>query len=336
MKLYLLSIFSLLILSGCTNSNYTQTDLEYFYFDTPITITIYETNKDTFDIFKIKEDVDQILLDIENMFSTEIETSEISKLNQDKTIIASDEFLKVFTTANNYCLNVSDVYDPTSGSLIELWSINNDNYLPTENEITNALVGVDCSLNQIEGSNITISDSSLVDLGSIVKGYAADVIETYLLDNGVTSALINLGGNIQTIGTKPDGSHFSIGVMRPEIDNISSENVLVLDINNKSVVTSGINQRFFEKDGVIYHHIINANTGVPEQNNLASVTIINESGINADALSTICFLLGVEDGLKYINRLENTEAIFITKDHMIYMSDGIDNYELVDDSYTIK
>lgn len=335
-KVLCLLVTFVLFLSGCSNSNYEIYEFDYFYFDTSMNIKVYYTDKDNFDFETMDEEMDNILKDLEYTFSSSLPDSELGILNQEDSIEASDDFINVATKANYYCELTDGVYDPSSGKLIDLWSINNRNILPTDDEIQEVLKTINCENIVIEGNNVTIDDQLKVDYGSIAKGYASDVLHNYLLDQGVTSALINLGGNIDTVGTKPDGTEFKIAIMRPEIDNVTAENVLSIPVNDKVVITSGINQRYFTGDnGEIYHHILDANTGYQPDNNLASVTIIGDSGIDADALSTVSFLEGVEKGTEIINSIENTEAIFITRDHKIYMTNPDMEYELIDESYEV-
>ena len=154
-----------------------------------------------------------------------------------------------------------------------------------------------------------------IDLGGIAKGYMADCLKKYLENEGVKSALINLGGNILTIGSKSDGSSFRIGIQKPfDEKNATLTSVLAFD---SSVVTSGSYERYFELNNQIYHHILDTRTGYPCNNNLASVTILSKESLTGDILSTACFALGVADGVELINSLDDIEAIFITTDYKI-------------------
>ena len=133
-------------------------------------------------------------------------------------------------------------------------------------------------------------------------------------------ALINLGGNVLALGTKLDGSDYNIGIQKPFDE--SGEPITSVKISDQSVVTSGIYQRYFQQDGKLYHHILDPKTGYPCENSLYSVSIITDSSLTADALSTTCFLLGYEKGMELINQLDDTDAIFITNDNEIHYSDN--------------
>ena len=160
----------------------------------------------------------------------------------------------------------------------------------------------------------------MLDLGAIAKGYIADKLKEYLVENGVEHALINLGGNILIIGDKPDGSKYNIGIQKP-FDQ-TGQPITSVKVSDTSLVTTGIYERCFEKDDTLYHHILDPATGYPCQNNLYSVTIVTKSSVMADALSTTCFLLGLKDGMELINSLEGVEALFITDDYELHYSDN--------------
>ena len=140
------------------------------------------------------------------------------------------------------------------------------------------------------------------------------------MEEGIESALINLGGNVQTVGTKPDGSSWKIGIQKPF--GSSSELIAVVACTGESVVTSGTYERYFEVDGHIYHHILDPNTGYPTDNGLTSVTILADSSTQCDALSTTCFVLGLEKGMELIESIDGVEALFITEDETLYPTSG--------------
>ena len=162
-----------------------------------------------------------------------------------------------------------------------------------------------------------------INLGAIAKGYIADKMKDYLLEEGVESAIIDLGGNVLCVGQRPDGSPFRIGVQMPFADR--SETAAVMEISDKSVVSSGIYERYFEQDGVLYHHILNPSTGYPYENDLVSVTIISDESVDGDGLSTTCFALGLDKGMELINSLPDVQAVFITEDYQLHYSEDFEN-----------
>lgn len=190
----------------------------------------------------------------------------------------------------------------------------NTNDTTTDNSKANSS---DTDNNNANSNQITLkTDDTAIELGAIAKGYIADRLKDYLLSQNVKSAIINLGGNVLCIGGKPDGSSFKIGIQKPFADR--SETIAVMDIKDKSVVSSGIYERCFEQDGTLYHHLLNPETGYPYDNGLIAVTIISDESVDGDALSTTCFALGLEDGMKLAESLDDVQAFFVTSDYEIH------------------
>lgn len=333
-KVLSLFIIYILFLSGCS-SKMQEESFDYFYFDTSINIKFNHRKHDKINVEQVQKDIDGLLKELEQEFSPSIKTSMLSELNTKKSMQVSDDFITVLNKASEFCQQVDGKYDYTSGKLIELWSINNKNYLPTDQEVKNLLAPIDCNTVVVNANNVTIDEKVDLDFGSIVKGFAADKLTSYLTSQGIDSALLNLGGNIQTLGSKPDKSDYRIGIQAPEIENENNSNCAIVNANNQAVVTSGINQRFFVENGKIYHHILDANKGYPVDNDLASVTIITKAGMNADGLSTTAFILGLDQGMDLINSIDGVEAVFITRDKQIYQTSEDLGLEVIDDTYKL-
>jgi thiamine biosynthesis lipoprotein len=165
-----------------------------------------------------------------------------------------------------------------------------------------------------------------IDLGAIAKGYIADKIKEYLISNDVNSALIYLGGNVLCIGEKDTGA-FKIGIEKPF--DADGNPAAVVSVSDTSIVTSGTYERYFEKDGNFYHHILDKNTGYPIENDLTAVTIITPVSADADALSTTCFSLGLEKGMELLESLDYADGFFITKDEECHYTKGFEEkYQL--------
>lgn len=334
MKKILLLPLLLLALTACSNEPQPEiTEFDYFYFDTSINVKIYDDAKDL-DVNQIDSDIDELLQRLENTYSPAIEDSVINQVNDHKITEVSDEFMSILNNSIDACVATDGLYDPSSGTLIDLWSITNNNHLPSQAEIDQALETVGCQDIKTSGNTIDLPEGYRLDFGSSAKGFAGDAIEELLKSAGVENALINLGGNIQAVGNKY-GNPFKIAIMRPEIENEFNENVVQMPLEDSAMVTSGINQRFFVKDGKTYHHIINAIDGYPADNGLASVTIVTDKGADADILSTMVFLMGLEDGYDYVMSKDGVDAIFITTDKKIYETKDFD-LELLDENYSIE
>ena len=212
-------------------------------------------------------------------------------------------------------------FDIAIAPLTSLWDFTaEDPEVPDDAAIQKALPLCSSDGVTIDGEDITLpSDDIQFDVGAIAKGYIADRLKDFLIKKGVKSAIINLGGNVLCIGSKPDGTPFKIGIQKPFADRNETE--AVMDITGKSVVSSGIYERCFKQNGKLYHHILNPKTGYPYDNSLVSVTIISDQSVDGDALSTTCFALGLEDGLKFAEK-KGVQAVFITEDYELHYTDG--------------
>lgn len=319
MKLFqavgLLLLSATLMLTGCTNPVKEPIEKTGIHFDTVINIKLYDT-----DNTDLLENCFKFCNDFEQTISRTLEVSEIYQINhaEGKPIEVSDVTIELIQKGIEYGELTNGKFDITIAPLSELWDFkNNPGKLPTQNEIDEALSHVNYKNIIIEGNTVTLTDpKAAIDLGGIAKGYMADQLKEYLISEGVNSGLINLGGNMLAIGTKPDGSDFNIGIQKP-FDKQGTA-ITSVKTNDSSVVSSGVYERYFEFNDRIYHHILDTETGFPYDNGLLSVTILSPESVDGDALSTACFALGLDEGMKLINSLENTEAIFITNDYALH------------------
>ncbi|KAF2956756.1 FAD:protein FMN transferase [Marinitoga sp. 38H-ov] len=231
---------------------------------------------------------------IEKKFSKTIENSVISKLNKERSIIADKETLFLIKAAINYADLTGSAFDPTVGELIKIWGfddINNEKRIPTQDEIKTALEGVSYKFIKIEGDKISLlNDKTKIDLGGIAKGYAVDMAVQKIkeLDPNATG-FIDAGGDIGIIGPKFGKFPWVIGIRDPDKGPYDIKEQIYL--KEGAIVTSGNYERFFVKDGVKYHHLLDPKTGYPA-NYFKSVTIISDNAMKADAMSTAIFILG--------------------------------------------
>ena len=302
-----------LFLTGCT-VNKEPISKTGIYFDTVISIKLYDS-QDT----EILEQCFSFCEEFEHTISRTIETSEISQINHSngKPVTVSNTTIELLEQGIHYSELTNGAFDISIAPLSELWDFkNNPGKVPSENDIQDALSHVSYENILIDGNTVTLLDPDMsIDLGAIAKGYMADQLKSYLLSQGVESALIDLGGNILAVGSKPDNSNFTIGIKKPFEDG---EMISTESISDISVVTSGCYERYFEVDDKIYHHILNTETGYPCDNGLYSVTIFSENSVDGDALSTSCFALGLEEGVKLIESLDSIDALFVTSDYEIF------------------
>ena len=314
MKKVLLSllIFSF-FLCGCQKT--TPLSSKEFCLDTIVQITLYDSSSKN-----ILNSCFDLCKKYELVFSSNNKKSELYKINHSSNKLEaqelSDDLYKVIKQGLYYSDLSKGSFDITIGSISSLWDFKKHT-LPENPLIHHHLHDVSYKNIILENHKIRfLNTETMIDLGAIAKGYIADQIKNYLLKENVKSALINLGGNILCVGQKQQ-QPFLIGVTNPQETN---DSILSLNINDLSVVTSGTYQRYIETDSKKYHHILDPSTGYSYENGLSAVTIISKSSIQGDALSTVCFSLGKEKGMKLLNSLKDVSGCFIDENNQITYS----------------
>ncbi len=339
----ILGALSLLLVAGCIlqyrkDTKETVCTRQLFAMDTVMSFTAYGS--------KAEEAVDAAMKEIERLdalLSTGNESSEISQLNAAGSFLVSEDTLEILEEAESIWQSTGGLFDVTIYPLMQLWGFPTGDYrVPTQEEISGTLSLVDAARMQIEGAQVTLGEGQQVDLGGIAKGYASDRVMELYREYGVTSGMVSLGGNIETLGIKPDGSSWKIGIRNPETTSGSgsgTEDVLLaLEVENQAVITSGGYERYFEENGETYIHILDPRTGYPAASGLLSVTVVSEHGMLADALSTSLYIMGVTDAEEYWREYGNDEEkefelILVDTDGQIYVTEGLrDKIELQDAS----
>lgn len=297
--LCILSVFS-----GCTYSDrgkpVSKTD---FVLDTVATIAIYDASGKEDEETLLKAAFDEIRR-YERLFSAEIKESDISRINEarGKETKVSQETMELIKLSLKYSELSSGAFDITIRPVSKLWDFKGGNKPPEDERIREAISHVgykNISLNE-ESSTVTLSDPlAEIEPGGIAKGYIADRIKEFLLDREVTSAIINLGGNVVLIGSKPDGNDFNVGIEKPFSDGEMLKNLKLSDL---SVVTSGNYERYFYYEDRLYHHILDTATGYPVESDMDSVTVVSRYSADGDALSTTLFCLGKERGKEFLEK----------------------------------
>ena len=295
MKRFLCLILIYAVLCLCTGCE-KRTQETVYAMDTVMDLQVWGV-----DSKKAVQTVTYLLQDLESAWSNQKDGSTINMLNAgDATLSPTDQALLDAVMALSQRTN--EAFNPRLHSLIALWGFQTDqHHVPTDEEIETAL-----ALQQW-------------NLGGAVKGYAGQLAVERLEALDVDRALLNLGGNVQTYGEKPDGTPWQIGIQNPE----GGDPVGVVSVTGTmSVVTSGDYQRYFEIDGVCYHHILDPKTGRPADSGLRSVTVICRDGLTADALSTALFVMGLEKGADFWRESDDFEAVFITTEGKVYATEG--------------
>lgn len=316
-KIFLLFFLSLILLcipnlTGCssTTAPYSQTG---FYFNTVVTVTLYDRSQKP-----LLAQCFQLAQDYENRLSKTVSGSDIDRINHSNgtAVTVSADTVRLLNKALYYAELSNGGVDPTIGAVSSLWDFQAAvPDLPDAAALDAALAHVDYRVVMVdpEARTVTLTDpQAQIDLGFIAKGYIADRLKEFLIGQGVNHALINLGGNVLVIGSKPDGSPYQIGIQQPFA--VTGTPALTIDLIDRSAVSSGNYERYFIKDKIIYHHILNTQTGYPIDNELNAVTILSADSVDGDALSTLVYALGLEKGTALIESLPDISAIFITKD----------------------
>ena len=291
--------------------------------NTAVTVTIYDSQDR-----ELLTECMNLCDKYEKIFSRTASDSELYQLNHreltpvagtEDTFQVSNPLAELIRKGLYYSELSEGAFDIAIEPLTSLWDFTaEDPQVPEDRLIQEALTKCDYHNVSVSDNNEVIlkTEDTAIELGAIAKGYIADRLKDYLISQGVKSAIINLGGNVICIGGKPDDSSFKIGIQKPFADR--SETIAVMDIKDKSVVSSGVYERCFEQDGTLYHHLLNPRTGYPYDNGLIAVTIISDESVDGDALSTTCFALGLEDGMKLAESLDNVQAFFVTSDYEIH------------------
>lgn len=310
------ALIVLLFLMGCGTPDGYEAD--FFAMDTVMKIRIYGEN----DPAELAGDAIQRISALENLLSVTKEQSEVARLNEGEALTPSADLQTLLEQSIALSSRTEGHLDPTIYPLVKLWGFTSGDYrVPEETELTEALETTGTEHVLFQNNTVSLEPGTQLDFGAVAKGYAAGVCAELIRQEGC-SGILTLGGNIQTIGQKPDGSDWRIGITDPEQPEKS---IAVLSLQGShAVVTSGGYQRYFEEDGVRYSHIIDPATGYSAQAGLSSVTIVAESGFLADGLSTALYVMGLQEASQFWRNSNDFEMILITQEGEIHMSEGLE------------
>ncbi len=296
----------------------------FFAMDTVITATVSGPDSEA-----CTEKISVCIIDLDNLLSRHNENSEISKLNSGESDeIQSDSLRRYFTTLLDVCQKSGGAFDITLGAVSDLWSFGKEAKVPDADDLQKALSESGYENITLSGNRLTLS-SGKIDFGAVGKGIALDEIRTLLGDGRINQATVSVGGSVLVYGKDT----VKVGIRDP-FGN-AGRSIATLSLSDTCVSTSGSYERHFEENGENYHHILDPKTGYPVDNGLVSVTIVSESGLLSDALSTACFVLGIEKGTE-LAKAYGCEAVFITESKQIFATGSIaSEIEITDSSYTL-
>ncbi len=318
-RFFLLPAVILLICAiGCSHKDDRCSEYSGFLFDTIVNIKVwYDGDSET-----ILAGAEELCIRYDRLFDRHNPDSDIWRINHSEgaPCTVEPETAELISEALDYARLSGGKFDITCGRVTALWDFSSPSpSLPDPEQLKDAVSSVGWQAVELDDCTVSLPAGTELDFGGIAKGYIADRVAEYLEACGVEDAVINLGGNVRVIGDK-DGQLFSVGIQSP-FD--PSGYAGILKVSDCSVVTAGSYQRFFELEKARYHHIIDLSDGMPANTGLTSVSVVADSSVQADALATICFLMGTDDGMKLISSINGAEAVFITEDNQVLVTDGL-------------
>lgn len=303
-----------------------ESDRELYAMDTYMTFKVYGKDRD-----KALDEIVRRVQELDEIFSVGKDDSQISKLNKRHALIEQEEVSDVISKSLEVSKDTDGAFDITVYPLMKEWGFTTEDYkVVDDDKLSEILKNVDYKNVEVDCGDIILGGNTEVDLGGIVKGYTGDVIAEILSKYNIKAAVVSLGGNIEVYKKKADGKPWKIAIDNPEKDNDKDASpVGYIEIDDagsgKAVVTSGDYERFFEKDGVKYHHILDPKTGKSVKNGVRSVTIVSDDGILADALSTALFVMGKDKAYEYWkNHKDEFDYVMILENKQVYASSGLD------------
>ena len=311
----------IILLPGCAASEEKKTEREIFAMDTIMNLTFYGENGEQAMTAAVSE-----IQQLEKTLSVTKADSEISKINAagGKKVTVSKETYDLLSACIQYGNDTDGLFDISIYPLVKLWGFTTEKYhVPDKAERDAVIKKIDYKkIELLSDCQVRIPSGMAIDLGAAAKGYLSQKIIDLCKEKKVTSCILSLGGNVQTLNTRPDGKPWQIGIQNPNGQQGSL--LAVLSVENKAVITSGGYERYFEEDGNTYIHILNPKTGYPADSGLVSVSVISENGMLADALSTSLYLMGEEQAAGYWRtHADEFDMILETEDGTLYVTEGI-------------
>ena len=307
---------ALLFLTGCSaESSPEPVQGTFFAMDTVMDFTIYGESG-------LIDQSESLIASLESLVSVTDANSELYAINQTGSGTLTGKASSLMEQALEICRRTDGALDLSIYPIVRAWGFTTGSYqVPDEAEIQALLPLVDYRKIQYDAATgtVTLPEGMEIDLGSVAKGYAGQLATQMLREHGVQSALLNLGGNVQTVGAKPDGSPWQIGIKDPQ----GEDAMMVLSVEDQAVVTSGGYERYFEQDGQTYWHIMDPSTGHPADSGLISVTIVGDEGVVCDGLSTALFVMGLEKAADLWAQSGDFEAVFVTASGEVYITEGL-------------
>ena len=307
----LLALTVLLGLCGCADNR--KSTRQFFAMDTVMELTVYGSGAET-----ALDAAEREIYRLDGQLSPEQPRSELANLGSGGAV--SEETAQLIARALDAAELTGGAFDPTLYPVVQAWGFFSGDYrVPEKEELKTLLQKTGYEAVSVSGSSVQMPEGFAIDLGGIGKGYAGQRVREVLAEQGVFSALVSLGGNIRAVGAKPDGSPWVIAVQHPEKDGFLG----TVEVQDECVITSGGYQRYFDRDGVRYWHILDPETGAPARSGMLSVTIVSQDDVLADALSTALFVMGAERAEQFWRETGGFEAVWMTEDGGLFVTEGL-------------
>ena len=314
------------LLTGCSGAPAQEPETATFFaMDTAMDFTVYGDAA-------LLDEAETLIGSLEEQVSVTDEHSDIYAIDHTGSGSLSGNTAELMEQALELCRRTGGALDISVYSIVRAWGFTTGSYqVPDEETIQSLLPLVDYTQIQYDAATgvVTLPEGMEIDLGSVAKGYAGQLAAQMLREHGVQSALLNLGGNVQTVGAKPDGSPWQIGIKDPQ----GEDAMMVLSVEDQAVVTSGGYERYFEQDGQTYWHIMDPSTGHPADSGLISVTIVGDEGVVCDGLSTALFVMGLEKAADLWAQSGDFEAVFVTASGEVYITEGLRDHFALTERY---
>ena len=314
------------LLTGCSGAPAQEPETATFFaMDTAMDFTVYGDAA-------LLDEAETLIGSLEEQVSVTDEHSDIYAIDHTGSGSLSGNAAELMEQALELCRRTGGALDISVYPIVRAWGFTTGSYqVPDEETIQSLLPLVDYTQIQYDAATgvVTLPEGMEIDLGSVAKGYAGQLAAQMLREHGVQSALLNLGGNVQTVGAKPDGSPWQIGIKEPQ----GEDAMMVLSVEDQAVVTSGGYERYFEQDGQTYWHIMDPSTGHPADSGLISVTIVGDEGVICDGLSTALFVMGLEKAADLWAQSGDFEAVFVTASGEVYITEGLRDHFALTEQY---
>lgn len=319
MKKFVIAVIFSMLLSGCSPA-VSEASVSFLSMDTFMNITVFGPDAE-----ENAKAAEARIRELESLFSITVPDSDISRINAagNAGCAVSDETIELINLSIEYAALTGGAFDITVGALMDAWGFagNKDFRVPGGGEIASLLSLVGSDRIKISGNTVSLTQSGMIlDAGGAGKGYAGEEAAGLLRQSGVTSALLSLGGNIVCIGAKPDGEPWRVAVQAPDG---GEGHIGVLELIDTCAVTTGGYRRFYEQDGVLYHHVLDPETGLPSDSGIVSATIIHPNSAIADMLSTAVFVLGEERATALWSELGSFDMVLLTSSGKALVTPGI-------------